>query len=212
GIELGEDGSLGLITYMRTDSTRVSNDALAAVREHVSGTYGAEYLPEKPIFYKTKKDAQDAHEAIRPTSLDKDPEQIKRFLSKDEYALYRLIWNRFVASQMKPAVYDETIVDIEAGQYLLRAKGSTMKFKGFLAAYEETPDERRVGKPKEETPLAEDSTEPEEEGAQLPPLAEGDVVKLGKLDTDQHFTQPPPRFSEASLVKELEENGIGRPS
>lgn len=213
GMELGGEGSVGLITYMRTDSTRVSDDALSAVRSRIESLYGAEHVPEQPIFYKTKKDAQDAHEAIRPTYLDRDPESVKRFLGKDELALYRLIWNRFVASQMKPAVYDETIVDIEAAAYLLRAKGSTLKFKGFLAVYEESPDERRPEKPRDESVAAQaDDTAPEEAGAQLPPLAEGDILKLGKLDTDQHFTQPPPRFSEASLVKELEENGIGRPS
>jgi DNA topoisomerase-1 len=218
GVELGPDGAAGLITYMRTDSTRVSDDALAAVRERVASSYGSEYLPDKPVFYRSKKDAQDAHEAIRPTYLDRDPESVKRFLSKDEYQLYKLIWNRFVASQMRPAVYDETVVDIEAAPaaaappvYLLRAKGSTLKFKGFLAAYEETPDEKPEAKLKEES-LAEDSTEPEDATAQLPPLREGDALTLRKLDTDQHFTQPPARFSEASLVKELEENGIGRPS
>ncbi len=214
GIELGDDGAVGLITYMRTDSTRVSDDALAAVREHVGTTYGPEYLPEKPNVYKTKKDAQDAHEAIRPSDVTRDPETIKRYLSKEEYALYKLIWNRFVASQMRPAVYDETIVDITGGDYLLRAKGSTLKFKGFLAVYEETPDEKRETKPAaDEAPAADGASEPEDANATLlPPLAEGDVLKLEKLDTDQHFTQPPPRFSEASLVKELEENGIGRPS
>jgi DNA topoisomerase I len=213
GVELGPDGSVGLITYMRTDSTRVSDDALRDVRARVAETYGEDYVPEKPVFYKTKKDAQDAHEAIRPTSLEYDPETIKRFLSKDEYALYKLIWNRFVASQMKPAVYDETLVDVEAGSYLLRAKGSTLKFRGFLAVYEETPDEKVETKPKDEAGAASaDDTAPEEPGAQLPPLREGDVLSLKQLDTDQHFTQPPPRFSEASLVKELEENGIGRPS
>jgi DNA topoisomerase I len=213
GIELGEDGSVGLITYMRTDSTRISDDALAAVRSRIESLYGAEYVPEKPVFYKTKKDAQDAHEAIRPTYLDRDPESVKRFLGKDELALYRLIWNRFVAAQMKPAVYDETIIDIEAAEYLLRAKGSTLKFKGFLAVYEESPDELRVEKPKQDSAVVPiDDTAPEDTNTQLPPLAEGDILKLGKLDTDQHFTQPPPRFSEASLVKELEENGIGRPS
>jgi DNA topoisomerase-1 len=216
GIELGADGSLGLITYMRTDSTRVSNDALGAVRERVAQTYGQEYLPEKPIFYKSKKDAQDAHEAIRPTYLDRDPEEVKRFLGKDEYALYKLIWNRFVASQMKPAVYDETVVDVSVAApgnaYLLRAKGSVLRFKGFLAVYEETPDEKRETKAREEPHVLADDTAPEDAPNQLPPLAEGDVVALQKLDTDQHFTAPPPRFSEATLVKELEENGIGRPS
>lgn len=213
GIELGADGSVGLITYMRTDSTRVADDALQAVRARVETSYGPEYLPDKPILYKSKKDAQDAHEAIRPTYLDRDPESVKRFLGKDELALYRLIWNRFVASQMRPAVYDETIVEVEAGRYLFRAKGSTLKFKGFLAAYEETPDESRPGKPAEEAVAGQaDDSAPEEVGAQLPPLVEGEPLKLVKLDADQHFTQPPPRFSEASLVKELEENGIGRPS
>jgi DNA topoisomerase-1 len=212
GVEIGSEGSVGLITYMRTDSTRVSDDALAAVRSHVATAYGETYLPEKPIFYRAKKDAQDAHEAIRPTYLDHDPESIKRHLSKDEYALYKLIWNRFVASQMKPAVYDETVVDIEAGAYLLRAKGSTLRFDGFLAVYEETRDEKPETKPDQAEPaLQADDTEPEA-GAQLPPLSEGETVSLRKLDAEQHFTQPPPRFSEASLVKELEENGIGRPS
>jgi DNA topoisomerase I len=217
GVELGADGAVGLITYMRTDSLRVSDDALSALRGRIETSYGAEFLPERAIFYRSKKDAQDAHEAIRPTDLDRDPESVKRFLSKDEYQLYKLIWNRFVASQMKPAVYDETVVDIEATPrvaapvYLLRAKGSTLQFKGFLAVYEETPDEKRQAKLREET-LAEDSTEPEDAVAQLPPLAEGDALRLEKLDTDQHFTEPPARFSEASLVKELEENGIGRPS
>jgi DNA topoisomerase-1 len=212
GVDLGEEGPVGLITYMRTDSTRVAAEALAAVRDRIASTWGPDHLPEKPIFYKSKAGAQEAHEAIRPTYLDHDPESIKRFLAKDEYALYKLIWNRFVASQMKPAVYDETVADITAGAYLLRAKGSTLKFKGFLAVYEETPDERRETKVVEEPALGADDTSPETATAQLPPLAEGDRLALKKLDTDQHFTAPPPRFSEATLVKELEENGIGRPS
>src|SRR5688572_2899403 len=213
GIELGADGSVGLITYMRTDSTRISDDALVAVRDRIAQTYGAEYLPEKPNFYKSKKDAQDAHEAIRPTYFDRDPEAIKQYLSKDELALYKLIWNRFVASQMKPAVYDEIAVEIVAGPYMLRAKGSVLKFKGFLAVYEESPDEKVVAlKPAGDDAAAEDAGAGEASAQALPPLAEGDRLKLRKLDTDQHFTQPPPRFSEASLVKELEENGIGRPS
>ena len=137
GVELGEEGAVGLITYMRTDSTRVSADAVEAVRGLIAQTYGEDYVPEKPNVYKTKKDAQDAHEAIRPTYVDHDPEKVKRFLSKDELKLYTLIWNRFVASQMRPAVYDETVVDISATPpagrppYQLRAKGSTLKFKGF---------------------------------------------------------------------------------
>src|SRR5687768_17290258 len=212
GVELGADGSLGLITYMRTDSTRISDDALVAVRDRIATTYGAEYLPEKPNFYRSKKDAQDAHEAIRPTYFDRDPESIKQFLSKDELALYKLIWNRFVASQMKPAVYDEIAVEIAAGPYLLRAKGSVLKFKGFLAVYEETPDEKVESKPAADDAASEDAAAADASAQVLPPLAEGDRLKLKKLDTDQHFTQPPPRFSEASLVKELEENGIGRPS
>jgi DNA topoisomerase-1 len=214
GMEVGDEGSVGLITYMRTDSFRVSIDALQDVRSHVASTYGEEYLPEQPVFYRSRKEAQEAHEAIRPTDLGRDPESIKRFLGKDEYALYKLIWNRFVASQMRPAIFDETVVDIEAGRYLLRAKGSTLKFKGFLAVYEETPDEKREEKPSATAggaPAPETDAEPQTIAA-LPPLAEGDPLRLNKLDTDQHFTQPPPRFSEASLVKELEENGIGRPS
>jgi DNA topoisomerase-1 len=218
GIEIGGEGSVGLITYMRTDSTRVSAEALQAVRGHVAQAYGEDYVPDKPNFYRSKKDAQDAHEAIRPTDMSRAPGVIKRFLSKDELALYTLIWNRFVASQMRPAVYDETVVDISATpkagspSYLFRAKGSTLKFKGFLAVYEETREEKVETKPRaEEQGLQADDTEPES-GDQLPPLEEGQSLELGKLDTDQHFTQPPPRFSEASLVKELEDNGIGRPS
>jgi len=154
GIELGPDGSVGLITYMRTDSTRISADALTDVRARITETYGEEYVPEKPNVYRSKKDAQDAtRRSVRPTSTA-DPESIKRFLGKDELKLYGLIWNRFVASQMKPAVYDEIVVDIGATpkgggpSYLLRAKGSTLKFKGFLAVYEEAKDEKREEKPK----------------------------------------------------------------
>ncbi|HYN20048.1 MAG TPA: type I DNA topoisomerase, partial [Thermoanaerobaculia bacterium] len=157
GIELGADGSVGLITYMRTDSTRISDDALVAVRDRIASTYGAEYMPEKPNFYRSKKDAQDAHEAIRPTYFDRDPESIKQYLSKDELALYKLVWNRFVASQMKPAVYDEIAVEIAAGPYLLRAKGSVLKFKGFLAVYEETPDEKVEKRPAPDEALADDA-------------------------------------------------------
>jgi len=218
GIELGPEGSVGLITYMRTDSTRVAAEALDAVRGHIASTYGGEHVPDKPNFYRSKKDAQDAHEAIRPTEMSRAPEAVRRFLGKDELALYTLIWNRFVASQMRPAVYDETIVDIGATPpaaapvYLLRAKGSTLKFKGFLAVYEEARDEKvETTKQLEEPHLQADDTEPET-GEQLPPLEQGQRLELRGLETEQHFTQPPPRFSEASLVKELEENGIGRPS
>src|SRR5262245_5671492 len=214
GVELGGEGSIGLITYMRTDSTRVSEEALTAVRTRIADTYGEDYLPEQPNRYRSGKGAQEAHEAIRPTYLDHDPEAVKAFLSKDELSLYKLIWNRFVASQMRPAVYDETAVEIEAGRYLLRARGSVLKFKGFLAVYEESPDEKVEKKPAGEAPEeaeAETAAAPEVV-AQLPPLAAGDDLTLQKVEPDQHFTQPPPRYSEASLVKELEENGIGRPS
>ena len=219
GIELGAEGAVGLITYMRTDSTRVSPDALIAVRAKIAEAFGDDYVPEKPNVYKAKKDAQDAHEAIRPSYPERDPESVKKFLSKDELKVYTLIWNRFVASQMPPAVYDETVVDIaatppgKAPVYGLRAKGSTLRFKGFLAVYEEAQEEKVEQKPVAETaaPPGEDQA-PDDAATQLPPLAEGDVLALQKLDTDQHFTQPPPRFSEASLVKTLEDNGIGRPS
>ncbi|MCU0241358.1 MAG: type I DNA topoisomerase, partial [Vicinamibacteria bacterium] len=210
GIELGEQGSVGLITYMRTDSTRVSDEALRQVRQFIETTYGGEYLPPQPVVYKTKKDAQDAHEAIRPTYMEHGPSAIRKHLSKDEHALYKLIWDRFVASQMKPAVFDETIVDIAAGAYLLRAKGSLLKFEGFLAIYKESPDETVETKTKPNG--ANEEPEPDSAAAPLPPLAEGDALTLKKVLPDQHFTQPPPRFSEATLVKELEENGIGRPS
>jgi DNA topoisomerase I len=211
GIELGSDGSVGLITYMRTDSVRVSDEALQAVRARIDQAFGPEFLPDKPVLYKSKKGAQDAHEAIRPTDLDRAPDTVKRFLSKDELALYRLIWNRFVASQMRPALFDETVAEIEASDALLRARGSSLRFKGFLAAYEESPDEKAPTKPR---PESADAEEPDQGAAsrQLPPLSEGDVLTLKKVHADQHFTEPPPRFTEASLVKELEENGIGRPS
>jgi len=207
GVELtglGTEGPVGLITYMRTDSTRVSDDALEAVRTHIGAAYGAEYLPEKPNTFKSKADAQDAHEAIRPTSMEYDPETVRPFLSSEQYSLYRLIWNRFVASQMPPATFDETIVDIKAGEYLFRVKGTVPKFPGWLAAYGQTVEE------KPETEKEKD----EEESASgvLPPLAEGDRLELKQLRPEQKFTQPPPRFTEATLVKELEENGIGRPS
>jgi DNA topoisomerase-1 len=196
----------GLITYMRTDSVRVSEEALGAVRELIKTRYGADYLPEQANFYKTKSDAQDAHEAIRPTSLEHDPETVKPYLTQDQYSLYRLIWNRFVASQMPPATFDETIVDITAAEFVFRVKGTVPKFAGWMAAYGLTPGET------EETESKKDA---DDEGAALgvlPPLAQGDILELKALRPDQKFTQPPPRFSEATLVKELEDNGIGRPS
>ena len=196
GVELGEQGAVGLITYMRTDSPRVSDQALASVREHIASRYGANYVPEKPNFYRSGKQAQGAHEAIRPTAVERDPESIARYLDKDALALYTLIYNRFVSSQMTPAVYDRTTVDIDSAQAVFRATGQVMKFAGFMAVYIEGQDD----------PSSDD------EEATLPILTEGEVLKLLGLEPEQHFTQPPPRFSQATLIKELEEKGIGRPS
>ncbi|HEX8618064.1 MAG TPA: type I DNA topoisomerase, partial [Thermoanaerobaculia bacterium] len=202
GKELGSFGFAGLITYMRTDSVRISDDALAEVRLHIAAKYGNDILPEKPNVYRVKKaaQAQDAHEAIRPTSMDLDPEKIKDFLTREEYSLYKMIWDRFVGSQMKPALFDVTDADITVGNLTLRASGEVQKFAGFLAVFQDAPGE--------------DDEEDEEKknDKALPPLNEGDVLELMELDTKQNFTQPPPRFTEATLVKALEENGIGRPS
>jgi DNA topoisomerase I len=194
----------GLITYMRTDSVRIADEALVAVREYVKTTFGNEYLPETPNYYKSKADAQDAHEAIRPTSLEHDPDTVKQYLTPDQYSVYKLIWNRFVASQMPPATFDETVVDIAAGDYLFRVKGTVPKFAGWMATYGLTPGE----------PEDKDKTEEDDDAVSgvLPPLSEGDRLELKALRPEQKFTQPPPRFSEATLVKELEDNGIGRPS
>jgi DNA topoisomerase-1 len=213
GIEIPELTG-GLITYMRTDSVRVADEAVVAVREHIKTTFGAEYLPETPNAYKTKSDAQDAHEAIRPTSLQHDPETVKQYLTPDQYSLYRLIWNRFVASQMPPATFDETTVDITAGEFMFRVKGTVPKFSGWLATYGPAVDE---AEPKEamKPSKTEDGAGSEEDDAVsgvLPQLAEGDVLELKALRPEQKFTQPPARFSEATLVRELEDNGIGRPS
>jgi DNA topoisomerase-1 len=199
GIELGAEGPVGLITYMRTDSVRTAPDALQEVRQFIGGRYGKEYLPEDAVQYRTKKGAQDAHEAIRPTALERPPESVASFLSKEEIALYTLIWNRFVASQMMPAVFDQTTVDVSAADTLFRATGQIMKFDGFIRVYTEGRDEEP----------AEDDDDSEHS---LPPLAEGDALALRDLLPEQHFTQPPPRFSQATLIKELEEKGIGRPS
>jgi DNA topoisomerase-1 len=202
GVELGEEGSVGLITYMRTDSTRVSNEALVEVREYITAQYGAPYLPESPNTYKEKKAAQAAHEAIRPTSAIRHPDQIKQYLKEDEYKVYKLIWQRFVASQITPAVFDQTTVDIDAKSgaetFWFRVTGSVLKFDGFLKVYEESKD----GKDEEE----------EELKHKLPALEPGQKLTLRELKPEQHFTEPPPRYNEASLVKELEERGIGRPS
>jgi DNA topoisomerase I len=210
GVELpglGADGPVGLITYMRTDSVRVADEALAAVRDHVTTAFGADYLPERPNVYKSKADAQDAHEAIRPTSMQYDPETVKPYLTPDQYSLYRLIWNRFVASQMTPATFDETTVDAAANDYVFRVKGTVPKFAGWMATYGLTP-----GEPAEKEPAAPGDGDDDAASGVLPPLAEGDRLELKALRPEQKFTQPPPRFTEATLVKELEENGIGRPS
>ncbi|MDO8426466.1 MAG: type I DNA topoisomerase [Deltaproteobacteria bacterium] len=194
GIEIGEEGPVGLISYMRTDSTRISNEAIEAARSLIEAKYGPQYLPAKPNIYKTKKKSQDAHEAIRPTYFQYPPEAVKEYLSKDQFRLYQLIWNRFLACQMAPAIIDQTRAQIKAGDFIFSASGSTVRFPGFTAVYMEGKD---VEEEKEE---------------KLPPLSENEVLRLLGLTPAQHFTQPPPRFTEASLVKELEENGIGRPS
>jgi len=199
GIELGQEGPVGLITYMRTDSVRIAEDALKEVREYIVATYDKSYLPDKPRLFKNAAEAQDAHEAIRPSSLAYKPQDIKQYLTPDQFKLYQLIWNRFVASQMNPAVFDQTTIDIGAGIYLFRAQGLVMKFPGFTALYTEGKEDNGNG------------GDPET-GKILPAVAEGEVLKLLSITPEQKFTQPPPRFSEASLVRELEEKGIGRPS
>lgn len=202
GVELGEEGLVGLITYMRTDSVRVSNDALTEVREYIKTQYGDQYLPEGPNVYKEKKAAQAAHEAIRPTSVMRHPDQIKQYLKEDEFKVYKLIWQRFVASQIMPAVFDQTTVDIDAKSaaetFWFRVTGSVLKFDGFLKVYEESKE----GKDEED----------EELKHKLPALEPGQKLTLKEVKPEQHFTEPPPRYNEASLVKELEERGIGRPS
>ncbi len=207
GVDIGGEGTTGLITYMRTDSVTVSREAQAAAREYLVRSYGRDYVPDQPPVYKTRsKTAQEAHEAIRPTAAGREPASVKKFLSRDQYRLYELIWLRFMASQMASAVYDTVRADIFAGEasvppaerpYQFRASGSTLRFPGFLAIYEETSPTDR----------------PDDGENQVPSdLQEGEVVDLLELLPEQHFTQPPPRFSEASLVKAMEENGIGRPS
>jgi len=208
GIELPGEGAVGLITYMRTDSTRVSEEAITNVREHIGEKFGPDYVPEKANFYKTKKDAQDAHEAIRPTSMQWPPESVSAQLTADQYYLYRLIWNRFVASQMLPAIFDDTTVDITAANYLFRVKGSVPRFAGWTAVYERDVAEVRTEGAGPDAVSSED----EEGSGVLPPLSEGDRLDLKELRPEQKFTQPPPRYSEATLVKAMEENGIGRPS
>ena len=191
GVELGGEGPVGLVTYIRTDSTRVSGEALDAVREHISSQYGADYLPDKPNVFKKSKKAQDAHEAIRPSYLDHDPELLKGALTKDQYKLYKLIYSRFVASQMKPSVFETMAVTLEAGGYTFKASGSRMVFKGYTAAYK---------------------SDEEMKDNMLPPLSAGGVCTPKEITPKQNFTQPPGRYTEATLVRALEELGIGRPS
>ena len=203
GVELGDEGSVALITYMRTDSVNVSNDALAQVRELIPQRFGANYLPEKPNYYKSKKDAQEAHEAVRPTDVSRAPEDVRKYLDDDLFKLYQLIWQRFVASQMLPAIFDQTTIDISAGDYTFRASGSVQKFDGYLRVYQ---------LPATNADREEEEKDDEGEGKALPQVSEGQTLRLEKLRPEQHFTEPPPRYNDATLVKELEEKGIGRPS
>jgi len=199
GIEVGEEGPVGLITYMRTDSVRIAAEAQAEARQWATDRLGAEYLPEAPPVYKSRGSAQEAHEAVRPSEVTREPKALTRFLGKDQLALYRLIWERFMASQLMPALYDTVAADIEANGTVFRAQGQTLKFKGFTAIYVESREDG-------------DAAGEEDAESAVPSLAEGEVLALLALDPKQHFTQPPPRFTEASLIKTLEELGIGRPS
>ncbi|WP_042281596.1 type I DNA topoisomerase [Candidatus Protochlamydia sp. R18] len=197
GVDLGSDGPEGLITYMRTDSVRISPEAVQEAREFIKKQYGSDFIPSDPKQYSTQKSAQDAHEAIRPASLQNTPEKVQPYLTKEQFSLYQLIWRRFLASQMVAAIYDTVSADILAGEgILLRATGSIIKFQGFLAVYEEKNDD----------------DEKDDENRMLPKLEEGQTLFLQELTSEQAFTRPPPRFTEASLVKELEKSGIGRPS
>jgi len=203
GVEMGKEGAVGLITYMRTDSTRVSDDFIRDVRDYITERYGKPFLPESPNVYKSKKEAQDAHEAIRPTSMAYTPELLENYLAEDEMKLYRLIWNRAVASQMMPALFDQTTIDIAARgknglDYVFRATGSVLKFDGFLKIYQEGKDQA--------------DEEDEELKHKLPVVAEGETLRFKSIDPQQHFTEPPPRYNEATLVKRLESDGVGRPS
>ncbi len=200
GLDVGGDGPTGLITYMRTDSIRINDDALAEVRSFIGNNYGPDFLPAKPNTYKTKKSAQDAHEAIRPTNVELTPEKLTAHLDKDMLRLYTLIWKRFVASQMAPAIYDQTTILITAGKYQLKAVGSIIRFQGFMSLYTEA------------VAGSTDDKKEKKEDKILPNLESGALLKLLKIEQGQHFTQPPPRYTEASLVKALEDNGVGRPS
>jgi DNA topoisomerase-1 len=203
GVALGKEGPTGLISYMRTDSTRISEDALAEARQLIGARFGPQYVPESPNVYRSRKGAQDAHEAIRPTSVERTPELLAKYLEEDELKLYRLIWMRFVASQMMPAVFDQTTIDVAAAgrdgaEYLFRATGSVPRFDGFLAVYEEGKDQK--------------DEEDEEIKNRLPVVTEGEILKFRSIEPEQHFTEPPPRYNEATLVKKLEADGVGRPS
>jgi len=197
GIELGTKGAVGLITYMRTDSTRIAKEAIEDGRSWIRDNLGTEYLPKKAPVYPSRKGTQDAHEAIRPTAVARTPKEMATYLKKEELALYELIWKRFVASQMSPAQLDQTVMEVAAGEFILRASGTVIRFPGFMQLYIEGSDNGEAGL---------------EEGLKLPDLKEGSSLKLIELTPKQHFTQPPPRFTEASLIRELEEQGIGRPS
>jgi DNA topoisomerase-1 len=200
GIEIGTEGRVGLITYMRTDSTRLSNEAVLAVREYIYSNYGAEYLPKEPRLYRKGKSSQDAHEAIRPTMMQHTPKAVRKYLDKELFLLYELIWNRFVACQMSPAEFEQVTVDIKGGEYLFRATGSSPQFRGFLQVYDDMEEEK--GKPEDEDPTS-----------RVPGnLHVGERAYLLNLLPRQHFTKPAPRYTESTLVKELESLGIGRPS
>ena len=194
GVDIEGQGAVGLITYMRTDSLRISEDAIREAGEFIDGRWGGKYLPPKPRRYKSRAGAQDGHEAIRPSTISLTPEKVKSSLTPDQYKLYKLIWERFIASQMANCVLNTTQANILAGDYIFKASGFNVAFEGFTALYEESKDEQ------------------EKAGKDLPPLEEGQKLKLRELTGNQHFTQPPPRYTEASLIKTLEENGIGRPS
>jgi DNA topoisomerase-1 len=196
GIDFGDEGPVGLITYMRTDSTHIADEAITELRNYIAEKYGDDYLPKTAKKYKVSKSAQEAHEAIRPTSMTHTPDKAKPLLERDQYRLYDLIWKRFISSQMNPAIMDQTAVDVAAGDTIFRATGSIMRFPGFTSVYTEGKD-------------SEDDTDKE---GLLPDLKEGEVLTLKGITPKQHFTEPPPRFSEATLVKELENKGIGRPS
>jgi DNA topoisomerase-1 len=216
GIELpGEEAAVGLITYMRTDSVRVAEQALEEVRGFIGSQFGDAYVPEQANRYRLKASAQDAHEAIRPTSMQYHPDEVRAHLTGDQYYLYRLIWNRFVASQMTPATFDDTTVDITAGDYLFRAKGSVPKFAGWLAVYGQATTEAEESERTEQpliAPAGQADQEDDVSSGLLPPMKEGQELAVRAIRPDQKFTQPPARYSEATLVKALEEDGIGRPS